>query len=301
MSSVSSASSALACVHLGRSRLELVPRSPFIVTESASSVTESANSWEDRRGSVRRTISELSWLGQVRLKYGPKVSLIDLSAGGVQIETAGHRLQPGGTVVVEIAAGMETFCIPSLVLRAFVSRISPTATYRSRLSFRRPFDFPVTAVNQMDALLRRSARAAAVNLAPDPPPSWKPLVVRYLDGRLLKGYSTDFSPAEGHVRMLIPNGPEAFRITVPLSHLKALFFVHDLDGEPVHLVRDGQQASSSEHGFRVDVTFRDGEVLSGTTLSYSPHAAGFFVTPLDGGNNLRIFVPSGAVRRVSSP
>jgi hypothetical protein len=288
-------SSLLAGVHVGWSPLAVAPRSPCIVTESA-------DSFEDRRGSVRRTISELSWLSQVRLKYGPAVSLIDLSAGGVQIETPSYRLQPGGTIVLEIAAGTETFCIPSLVLRAFVSRVSPIAIYRSRLSFMRPFDFPVAAVDQMDVLLRRSARAAAVNQARDLPPRGKPLVVRYLDGRLLKGYSTGFSPAEGHVHMLVPNGPDAWRITVPFAHLKALFFVHDLDGDPAHLVRDGQHGPSVEHGFRVDVTFHDGEVLSGTTLSYSPHATGFFVTPLDGtGNNVRIFVTSAAVRRVSAP
>jgi hypothetical protein len=289
-------SSALAAANLRRSHLAPVARSPCAVTGSADVP-------EDRRGSVRRTISELSWLSQVRLKYGPRVSLIDLSAGGVQIETASYRLQPGGTVVLEIAAGLETFCIPSLVLRAFVSRVSPTATYRSRLSFQRPFEFPVTTVSQMDVLPRGSAgAAAAVNQARALPQGWQPLVVRYRDGRLLKGYSAGFSPAEGHVQMLVPNGADGWRITVPLAHLKALFFVHDREGNPLHTIRHGQQGPSFEHGFRVDVTFRDGEVLSGTTLSYSPHASGFFLTPLDGsGDNLRIFVTSASVRRVSSP
>ena len=92
---------------------------------------------------MRRTISELSWLNQVRLKYGPTVSLIDLSSGGAQIETTSYRLHPGGTVVVELAVGAETFRIPSLVLRAYVSGLLPHPTYRSRLSFKRPFDFPL--------------------------------------------------------------------------------------------------------------------------------------------------------------
>src|SRR5260221_1600670 len=127
-------SSAMAASSVTRSHLALVPH-------SLSVPTESADFCEDRRGSVRRTISELSWLNQVRLKYGPTVSLIDLSSGGAQIETTSYNLQPGGTVVVEIATGTETICIPSLVLRSYVSGLFPATTYRSRLSFKRPFNF----------------------------------------------------------------------------------------------------------------------------------------------------------------
>ena len=60
-----------------------------------------------------------------RLKYGPALSLLDLSTGGAQIETSSYRLQPGSTVVVEIAAGSDTFFVPSRVLRAHVSRVLP--------------------------------------------------------------------------------------------------------------------------------------------------------------------------------
>jgi len=127
-------SSALA-EHVRGVHLELIP-------QSASVLIESADSWEDRRGSIRRTMSELSWLHEIRLQYGPRVSLIDLSSGGAQIETTNCHFQPGGTVVIELMAGTETFCIPSLVLRAYMSRVSPTATYRSRLLFKRPFDVP---------------------------------------------------------------------------------------------------------------------------------------------------------------
>ncbi len=65
-----------------RSHLALVPRTSRILDATAAS----PDSWDDRRSSIRRTLSELSWLTQVRLKYGPTVSLIDLSAGGAQIE-----------------------------------------------------------------------------------------------------------------------------------------------------------------------------------------------------------------------
>ena len=424
----------------------------------------SLNSWDNRRSSVRRTLSELSWLNQIRVKYGPTVSLLDLSAGGAQIETTSYRLKPGTAVVVEIAAGSETFLVPSRVLRAHVSRIMPSATtYRAALAFKDSLDlarlpeagrhsdrnlnlvlehsklnvalrrldesmllhggsatgvgrsavaaalaimespsgrragaafsremsrlfriitmglshgtaprtildqmvegvrravpaqvisvvnqgslvgvssdaicfdglspdtgsaarlvveFPrgcrldswhlsflkaaahlATVITEIDQMVGARDRAATTEASRELPVGWKRLVLRFLDGRLLKGFNTDFAAAKGLVHIwMVPNGPEASRITVPLEHLKALFFVHDLEGDPTH--RPNGDAWT-EHGRRIEVTFVDGEVLAGTTLSYSQKGPGFFVTPLDAsGNNLSLFVVSGAVRQVKFP
>ncbi len=72
--------------------------------------------------------------------------------------------------------------------------------------------------------------------------------------------------------------------------------MHDLEGDPAR--RPGAD-TSIERGRRIEVTFEDGEVLVGTTLTYSPDGRGFFVMPLDTrGNNVRIFVAPGAVRHV---
>ena len=118
---------------------------PALATRSLieDTAAPSPNSLDNRRTSIRRTLSELSWLNQIRLKYGPLVSLLDLSTGGAQIETASYRLQPGSAVVVEIAAGSETFLVRSRVLRAYVSRILPSeTTYRAALVFKDALDLP---------------------------------------------------------------------------------------------------------------------------------------------------------------
>src|SRR5258708_5403007 len=78
----------------------------------------------DRRTHRRLTLSELSWLDRVRLKYGPAVSLIDLSEGGAQIETP-TRFQPGSTVVIEIAGHEDDIAVPARVLRCQISRLAP--------------------------------------------------------------------------------------------------------------------------------------------------------------------------------
>jgi hypothetical protein len=422
------------------------------------------NSLDNRRTSIRRTLSELSWLNQIRLKYGPLVSLLDLSTGGAQIETTSYRLQPGSAVVVEIAAGSETILVPSRVLRAHVSRILPSeTTYRAALVFkdalalprlpetgkesdrhlnlvhehaklnialrridesmlldggtvtgvgrgavaaalaivespsgrdsrtifsremsrlfriittglshgtaphtildqmlegvrravpaqfvrvvnqgslvgmtgsaicfdglssdvgcaaRLVVDFPrgcrleswhlpflkaaahlATVITEIDRVLGARARGVAAGINRDLPLGWKRLVVRYKDGRLLKGFNVDFAAAKGLVHVwMVPNGPDASRVTIPLRDLKALFFVHDLEGAPGH--RPGVE-TGTKHGRRIQVTFDDGEVLEGSTLSYAAEGPGFFVTPLDAsGNNVRLFVASGAVRHVQFP
>src|SRR5580765_6097222 len=104
-------------------------------------LASSLNTWDNRRSSVRRTLAELSWLNRIRVKYGPTLSLLDLSNGGAQIEISRYPLRPGAKLVVEIATRSETFLVPSQVLRAHVSRIMPSATtYRAALAFKNVLD-----------------------------------------------------------------------------------------------------------------------------------------------------------------
>ncbi len=68
------------------------------------------------------------------------------------------------------------------------------------------------------------------------------VVAAFLDGRRLKGYTNDFSPARDHF-FLFPEGTEAKPgsrgAMVKLADLKALFFVKEFSGNPEH--REGPQ------------------------------------------------------------
>ena len=130
-------------------------------------------------------------------------------------------------------------------------------------------------------------------------PGWNRIVVRYLDGRMLKGYSQDFHPARTsfHVSAAI-SARDVSPVLVPMAQLKAIFFVRDFDGNPGRV--DGQAFAPQQSGRRIEVTFMDDEVLLGSTLGYRPDGNGFFVTPADSeGNNLRVFVLPGAIRHIS--
>ena len=124
------------------------------------------------------------------------------------------------------------------------------------------------------------------------------IVVRFADGDLLKGFTQDFHPTRSQFSLWPSiNATPADRVNVPMSRLKAVFFVRDFEGNPGY--RDSKTFTLRGQGRRVEVTFADTEVVLGTTLNYRPDAAGFFVVPADtGGNNTRIFVVASAVRRV---
>jgi hypothetical protein len=145
---------------------------------------------------------------------------------------------------------------------------------------------------------RSTVERARRDETPADPHGWHRLVVRYKDGRLLKGFGRDFHPPKGEVYLWpAVDAPNESRITIRLIHLKAVFFVHDFDGGS----REEPEADAMT-GRRIVVTFLDGEVLDATTLNYGADAPGFFVSPTDTAtNNERIFVVNDAVRHVQFP
>lgn len=125
------------------------------------------------------------------------------------------------------------------------------------------------------------------------------VVIRYADGKFIKGYTDDFFPNKPsfHVHP-VELGRADKGIEVTVSQLKAIFFVKDFDGDPTHRDQKGFAEGQQASGRKVEVTFTDGEVLVGSTVGYDPKRPGFFIIPADlQANNLRVYVVSSAVRR----
>ena len=126
------------------------------------------------------------------------------------------------------------------------------------------------------------------------------VVVRYEDGRIIKGYTEDFLPTNPsfHVH---PFGPRTSMDTVDIlvRDLKAVFFVRDFLGDPNYQERKEFCEGAKIIGKVLEVTFKDGEIIVGSSLSYDPERPGFFIFPADPeGNNLGIFVVSQSVSKV---
>ena len=125
------------------------------------------------------------------------------------------------------------------------------------------------------------------------------VVARYIDGKRVKGFSQDFFPHKDRFHIYPAAKPSGEATEVIVKELKAVFFVKDFAGNPIHEERKEYKEGEKPQGRKVEVTFKDNEVLVGTTLGYDPSRPGFFIFPADPkSNNVRVFVVSTAVKKV---
>lgn len=125
------------------------------------------------------------------------------------------------------------------------------------------------------------------------------VVARFTDGTTLKGTTQDFFPNRPFFHMQPLGG--GVGVQVQSRRLKAVFFVRDLGGDPHRQDVRGFIAGPGENaqGRKIAVRFKDGEMLCGYTLSYTPDRDGFFVLPADTqGNNIRVYVVRAACQEV---
>ena len=120
------------------------------------------------------------------------------------------------------------------------------------------------------------------------------VVVRFKDGAIMKGNTSDFFPNKARFH-LNPLKGEIKDINV--EDLKAVFFVKDFKGNQAHHKKYHDTVPGS--GRKIKVEFSDGESIIGFALGYSPDRQGFFMTPADlKGNNERIFVVNSATKNI---
>jgi len=243
----------------------------------------------DRRGHLRLGRDDIRWLRSARLKYGPDVRVIDISAGGILVETDG-QLRPDSNIVFELSGPTSAILVPSKVLRCRVAAFADVMRYEGACAFKRPLEIP-ELVRQAVGKNTPAPVAGQTNAA-----SWQKVVARFRDGRLVRGYTADFHPSKPQLH-LSAEPYSSDTLFLPLSELKALFFVRDFAGDQTRI--DGREFGPAAQGRKVSVIFHDGETLLGSTLNYRGEGNGFFVQPADSrSNNLRVFVAPGATREV---
>ena len=127
------------------------------------------------------------------------------------------------------------------------------------------------------------------------------VVVRFADGRTVKGTTSDFVPAKDSFHVTDATAEAGAKpLEIHTKELKAIFFVKDLEGDPQHAERNEFDPVHPPVGRRIKVEFSDGEVLIGTTQGYQPNRPGFFVEPADDGSNIeRCYVVAAAAQQVT--
>jgi len=135
------------------------------------------------------------------------------------------------------------------------------------------------------------------------------VVVRFRDGKLMKGYLTEFTVQSDTVTFRGQNTGNTLQ--VPIDELKAVFFVKTFDGFHEYVEKKAFGTRKLE-GCKVVVKFTDNEILVGIIDGEVPwdkgfslaklgdNAKGFFLTPADGDtNNDRVFVVGSAIQDIS--
>jgi hypothetical protein len=127
------------------------------------------------------------------------------------------------------------------------------------------------------------------------------IVVRYCDGRLLKGMTSDFFSNKEFFHLLPMDALSGSKpLELHIGDLKAVFFVKGFDGNPNYDDKKEFDPAKAAVGRKLKVTFKDGEIMVGTTNGYQPNRPGFFVVPADPNSNVeRCFVITSATQEVS--
>lgn len=245
----------------------------------------------NRRLHERLKASDLHWLRSARLKYGADIRVIDISVGGMLVETE-KALAPDANVVVELTGRESPILVPSRVLRCRLASLGDSVTYQGACAFKRPLSIP-----ELAAKLTGSAEPPApAACASAPCLGWQKVVARFNDGRIVCGYTNDFHPSKTQLH-LSPNPRRGESTVISLSQLKALFFVREFSGDPTRV--DEKVFSETTQGRRMEVTFHDNEIIIGSTLSHRGAGNGFFLQPADPrSNNLRVFVTPAGLQQV---
>jgi hypothetical protein len=127
------------------------------------------------------------------------------------------------------------------------------------------------------------------------------IVIRFLDGQLMKGITSDFFPNKDLFHLIpadAPVGSKPLEIKVP--ELKAIFFVKEFAGNPDYNERKEFDPVKQVIGRKINIIFKDGELMVGATHGYQPDRIGFFIIPADPQSNIeRCFVVKAATQHVS--
>ena len=98
------------------------------------------------------------------------------------------------------------------------------------------------------------------------------IVVKFLDGKMVKGNTLDFAPMrdEFHLDVIETNEDEANlgMRTIDVSGLKAIFFVKDFAGRPGYEERNEFIEEDEKRGKKIVIEFQDGEKLNALSMAF---------------------------------
>ena len=120
------------------------------------------------------------------------------------------------------------------------------------------------------------------------------LVVRFINGTVMKGQTNNFFPDKTLFHLVTLEGKI---IRIDTQEVKAIFFVKYYEGNKLRM--DHYNDLLAGNGKIAKITFFDGEHITGFAQDYSPDSHGFFIVPTDReNNNSRVFVLQAATAKI---
>jgi hypothetical protein len=119
----------------------------------------------DRRQYRRFAASELPGLRSARIKFGPDVALVDVSAGGALLES-NARLQPESEALLELFGSARQTVVPFRVLRCQIAAIDGSPKYLGACVFKEPLDLDELAWASATEVAGLESRVPALTLVP---------------------------------------------------------------------------------------------------------------------------------------
>ena len=131
------------------------------------------------------------------------------------------------------------------------------------------------------------------------------VILRFLSGRIIKGYISDFSPLNNHISVIDETSNKQ---DIQLNELKAVFYVKSFEGNKLYFEKKSF-TKTNQKGKKILVRFKDGERLIGYLEGDVPWQRGFFLESKKDGffiipsddqtNNIKVFVVSTSVTNVT--
>jgi len=128
----------------------------------------------DRRIHERLKATDVKWLRGARLKYGAEVRVLNISVGGLLLETE-NELKPNAMVVLELIGPDSPIPIPAQVVRRRAVSLGTSITYEAACAFKRPLTIPELTAT---VVAHAAPLAECVSSPAEPRVGWQKVVAR---------------------------------------------------------------------------------------------------------------------------
>lgn len=130
------------------------------------------------------------------------------------------------------------------------------------------------------------------------------VLVKLRSGEQIIGDLLSLNPARPSFYLVAEEeGGKVHNINVSMDLVKAIFFLkkQEKDASVVRTETIEQTVVAGLHGFRLDVEFKDGEMMHGSAHKYNPSDKGFYMVPLNPAERYdRIYINAAWVKNVDS-